>query len=127
MPKFKVGDYEEVKELSAPLSPGTYECEVFDGKEKTSQKGVPMFAWQLKVVNDDNPENNGSILFYNTPLEGKGRVFLQQLYDGCGVKWSGEEVDLPEDLLGRTCMVAVNNYIYEGQNQAGVKNILPRK
>ena len=126
MPKYVVGDYNEVEELSKPLAPATYECEIAGGEEKMSSKGTPMFSWQLRVINNDDPDANGATLFYNTPLEGKGRMFLQQLYRGCGVSWQGTEVDLPEDLLGRTCMVVVNNYEYEGQKQAGIKNILAK-
>lgn len=127
MPKYSVGDYEEVKKLSEPLPAGIYECEIFDGEERTSKAGSPMFSWTLKVINNDNPDYNGQQLFYNTPLEGKGRLFLQQLYEGCGVRWKGGEVDLPEDLLGRCCVVTVNNYVHENKPQAGVKSILPKQ
>jgi len=126
MPKYVVGDYQEVEKLSEPIPPGTYECEIYNGEEATSSKGTPMIAWELRVINNDNLDLNGTPLFYNTPLEGKGRMFLQQLYKGCGQAWKGSEVDLPEDLLGLACMVSVNNYIYEGQKRAGVKAILPR-
>lgn len=126
MPRYNVGSYEDAKKLGAPLRPGVYECEVYSGSEKTSATGTPMFSWELRVVNNEDPDVNGTPLFYNTPLKGKGKMFLQDLYEGCGLKWVGSEVDLPEDLLGRACMVSVNNYVFEGVERHGVKSILPK-
>lgn len=130
MPKFHVGSMEEVEDLSKPLAPGTYELEVYSGnpkpmkgKDGTISEG---FEFQLRVVNNEEAGSNGTTLFYNTPLTGKGRMFLQQLYVGCGVKWQGEDVDLPEDLLGRLCFAVVENRVYEGSNRHSIKAILPK-
>jgi len=126
MPKFQVGTMEEVEKLSEILPDGVYEVEVFSGQDKLSKKQETYMAWMLKVINNEDPDKNGTTLFHNTPLSGKGRIFLQQFYAGCGVAWEGDSVDLPEDLLGRTCMISVGNREYEGTKQNDIKKILPK-
>jgi len=68
-------DYTEAQDQ---IQPGEYYTRIQKCEEKTSQKGAKYLNWTLETFNEDEPKNNGRMIWYTTMLEGKGAGMLQK-------------------------------------------------
>lgn len=91
MPKIQP-DYSEA---SKPIHPGTYLCRVISAEEKIGKSsGNKYINWKLET----EPEKN--ILFYSTPIEGRGAGMFKHFVRCIDKNYGGGEYDTDE-LIGQ--------------------------
>lgn len=126
----EVGDYDEVEaEVNKLLDPGDYQVRVADVPESRfgQASGKQYLAWRVVTVGAEDPENNNYSLFFNTPLEGKGRGIFFSFITALGMRWEGSRItsEFIEGLVGLECIAEVGIRTYEGRESNEVKRTKP--
>lgn len=130
----------ETAEKDADISPlpnDDYRFQVKDYElgesgENSKVPGRPKINWQLQIVENENPDFNGRIIFYNTSLpwtnpntgefDSGGMSFLTKLAQSVGVTWEGTQFD-PDALVGQSGLMRTGIKEYNGQQQNEVKKL----
>lgn len=96
-------DFSEIKD---EVGPGTYRVRVVKGEPGEWQSGTKYVAWSLSTTDEAEAKNNGRMIFYRTPITGKGAFMFQRLYKALTGEAITGEFDT-EQLYGRECVVTV--------------------
>lgn len=89
----EVGDFDEaVEEDNKVLAPGMYQATIMGWKHSygKTEKKTQYIGWRLETVNCPDPEDNGYTLWYNTPIEGRGKSMLIRFCQALGQRWEGD-------------------------------------
>ena len=126
----EMGEYDDLEsEANKKLDPGPYRVRIAGPPEARfgQESGKQYLAWRLQTVECSDPADNNFTLFYNTPLEDKGRVIFFKFIEGLGQRWEGSSVttEFLEGLVGLEFNVEVGIRTWNDQESNEVKRILP--
>lgn len=124
----EVGTFDEVEEkANRVLNPGEYTVRIVQARHKQGAK-AQYLGWQLEVVDALDPDDNGFMVFHNTPIEGRGIGMFTNFCAACGQKWQGGTITpaFVESLYGLELRVETGLREYDGKPQVDVKKIMPR-
>ena len=124
----EIGSYDEVEaEANKILAPGIYRFAIqkLPVVKHSKEKGNPFLAWELKTIDCADPADNNFTIFYNTPLEGKGRGIFLRFCNACGKVWEGNRLTgaFIETFLGVELMGEVSIREYQGKEQNELKSV----
>lgn len=113
----------DLTDCADDIQPGTYRVRVTDVKEEVSKvKKTPLVAWTLATVGEDDPKNEGRVLWHRTPAKGPGAVFLKRWYKALTGEALPSEGLETEFVMGRELVVVVDEKLdAEGAPTGGVE------
>ena len=123
----EVGDFEEALETANKiLVPGVYRTRIVKATHGQGPKSQYLM-WQLETLDCQDPEDNGQMLFYITPIEGRGFNIFTDFCQALGVKWEGRQItpEFAESVYGLEVNVETGIEEYEKKPRARVKKIIP--
>jgi|10_taG_2_1085330.scaffolds.fasta_scaffold10426_7 hypothetical protein len=126
----EMGEYDDVEEeANKKLDPGPYRVRIVQEPEARfgQDSGKQYLAWRLQTVDCADPDDNNFTLFYNTPLEGKGRVIFFKFIESLGQRWEGSRIstEFLQGLVGLEFNVEVGIRTWNDQESNEVKRVLP--
>lgn len=125
----EMGEYDDMEEeANKKLDPGPYRVRISQSPEAKfgQDSGKQYLSWRLVTVDCADPDDNGFMLFYNTPLEGKGRVIFFRFIESLGQRWEGGRIDTAflEGLVGLEFNVEVGIRTWNDVESNEVKRVL---
>jgi len=126
-----IGDYDDLDaEVNKKLDPGQYTVRVAAPPESKfgQESGKQYLAWRLETVDCDDPADNNYSLFFNTPLEGKGRAIFFRFIEALGQRWEGSRVtsDFLDGLVGLECTATIGIRTWNDQESNEITRVLPK-
>lgn len=124
----EIGDWDEaVEKANKVLIPGEYRVRIQSAKHDTGPK-ARYLGWRLETIDCPDPEDNGIILFYNTPIEGRGFSMFTDFCQALGVRCEGGAVtpDFVKSLYGSelTVETSITQNPNTKKDQSNVKSVV---
>jgi hypothetical protein len=105
-----------------PLPEGSYTCKVTDVEEQTSKAGNEMWAMTWEV---QGGEYHGRRVWDRLVFSDKAMPRVKLCCHALGIDTRGRVNLLPEMLLGRSCILHVEEGEYERDGRMVPKNVVP--
>lgn len=107
------------------LPEGDYLVKVDKVTQEESKEGNPYLSWVFRTIDDDK-KYNGKPLYTNTSLQPQALWNLRNLLESLGEDIPDSEFDLDfEDLVGKQCVVAVEDDEWEGRKRSKITDYTP--
>ena len=122
MPKIDFNKIDDVVDFS-PLPPGKYLCKLADIEEASTQNGDEMWNLRFQVMEG---ESVGRYVFDRLVFSAAALKRVKLVCSRLGLNVDGEMDLTPQMIIGRSCLLAVQNEEYEdGEGTKKMRNVVP--
>jgi hypothetical protein len=108
----------DFSEEAVPLPSGIYQAKLLSCQQKLSQMGNPYLNWKLEIQSP-NPKFRGHLVYYATPLAGRGVGYLKRLIQAAYQPAYESGPFNTEDLIGRLITVTLEKNLDQSGKDTG--------